>query len=227
MDRETKQESSIPVQSRVSIVTLAALDNYWYSEGRDIRTVSQLVSWSLYLLSEILNANNMLDTEPSIEEARNHMMNRGLYQRNMDTRGYQKLGNAIKFQKMREEGGSPQQSTYPSERAAYSIMHRKPNRFTGAAMSVEPFTGKVDSNIPNREQIESIYNSLDEEVIRKKAIERSMGKDIDELPVFKERGNSPEDMQARIEANDRRAQEELDRLNNLDLAELLKNAKKE
>ena len=213
MDKATKQESSIPVQSRVSIVTLAALSNYWESEDRDIRTVSQLVSWSLYLLSEILTTNGMLGQEPSVEEARNYMLKKGLYQRGMDTRGYQKLNNAIKFQRIREDGSSPQQSTNPADRAAYNIMHRKPNRFTGASMSVEPFTGKVDGDIYDRKEIEKIYNNVDQEAIRKKAIDRSMGKDVDELPMLKERGNSPEEIQARIEANDRRALKELELLN--------------
>ena len=147
MDKITKQESSIPVQSRVSIVTLAALDNYWMGEGREIRTVSQLVSWSLYLLTEILTENDILGIEPSIEEARNYMMKRKLYQRNMDVRGYQKLGNAIKFQGMREDGCSPQQSINPQDRAAFGIMHKAPNRFSGKPSSVEPFTGKIERTL--------------------------------------------------------------------------------
>ncbi len=147
MDRITKQESSIPVQSRVSIVTLAALDNYWAGEGRKIKTVSQLVSWSLYLLTEILTDNELLGTEPSIEEARDYMMRRELYQRNMDVKGYQKIVNAIKFQGMREDGCSPQQSINPQDRAAYGIMHKAPNRFSGKPSSVEPFTGSVEKSL--------------------------------------------------------------------------------
>jgi hypothetical protein len=218
MDRDTKQESSIPVQSRVSIVTLATLDNYWTNEGRDIRTVSQLVSWSLYLLSEILTTNNMLGTEPSIEEARNHMMNRGLYQRNMDTKGYQKLGNAIRFQGMREEGNSPQQSLNPTDRTAYSLMHRAPNKFNGKPSSVEPFTGRVGSPYVTQEMIDKYNNMKSEDV--KPIISREFAMRDVELEPLKQ-GTTNEDISDRIQENDKIANAQLDELNSFDPMSLI------
>lgn len=162
MDKETKQESSIPVQSRVSIVTLALLTKYWKGEDRDIKTVSQLVSWSLYLLTEILSSNGLIEQEPSVEEARIYMMENKLFQRGMAGRGSVKLDYAIKFQGIRERGGSPQQSMSSVDRTAYNTMHRKPNRFNGKPSSVEPFTGKV-YNEQVKKAVE-IMNNLPEEL---------------------------------------------------------------
>jgi hypothetical protein len=219
MDKITKQESSIPVQSRVSIVTLASLDNYWLGEGKSIQTVSQLVSWSLYLLTEILTSNKMLGTEPSIEEARKYMIDRKLYQRGMDARGYQKLGNAIRFQGMREDGANPQQSTNPTDRAAYNMMHRMPNKFSGKSSSVEPFEGKVENDLVKQGM--EILNNIP------KNRQSSVLDELSGVTILKERGNSPEVVAEHIKAVDKAANEQLDALNNFDPLTLLKSAKKE
>jgi len=224
MDKETKQESSIPVQSRISIVTLASLDNYWRGEGKDIRTVSQLVSWSLYMLTEILTSNNLLGTDPSIEEARNYMMGRGLYQRGMDTRGYKKLGNAIRFQKMRDNGESPQQSANPTDKTAYNTLHRAPNRFTGKPSSVEPFMGRVTNPLVSQEAID-IYNNLQPEDIKPHISKEFAMKDV-ELPPLHQ-GDSPEAINERIQSNDKIANAQLDELNSFDPASLLSKAVKD
>ena len=57
----TKTESSMPVQSRISLITLANLDKFWMSKGKTIRNMSMLVNWSVDLLSEVLDANGELD----------------------------------------------------------------------------------------------------------------------------------------------------------------------
>jgi len=219
MDKITKQESSIPVQSRVSIVTLASLDNYWLGEGKDIQSVSQLVSWSLYLLTEILTSNRLLGTEPSIEEARKYMMDRKLYQRGMDTRGYQKLGNAIRFQRMREEGANPQQSVNPTDKAAYNTMHRAPNKFSGKASSVEPFEGRVENDLV-KQGMEILKNLPKDR--RSSVLDELSG-----ITPLRERGNSPEAVAEHIKAVDAVANAQLDELNSFDPRSLMDKAVKE
>jgi hypothetical protein len=224
MDKITKQESSIPVQSRVSIVTLAELASYWEREDRNIKTVSQLVSWSLYLLSEILTTNGMLGKEPSIEEARRYMMEKGLYQRGMETRGYQKLGNAIRFQRMREDGENPQNSANPVDRNAYSMLHRAPNRFNGKPSSVEPFTGKVGNSLVTQEMIDTYNNMKDEDI--KPLISREYEMRNVELEPLKQ-GSTNEDLSERIQSNDKIANTQLDELNSFDPMSLMGKAVKE
>ena len=58
----TKQETSIPVQSRTSIISLAELAKYWETTEYDIRSMSQLISWSLDLLRDILKSNESIES---------------------------------------------------------------------------------------------------------------------------------------------------------------------
>ncbi len=132
MDRVRKQEASISLQSRVSIVSLAKLDMYWNGSGHHIRSISQLVSWSADLLVEILTSNNMLHDEVNtVAEAHRYLTDRGLYQRSMIKRNFQKIGTAIRFDSLRDEGVDPE--TYvPGQ---YNVLHNK--------RSVAPFSGSV------------------------------------------------------------------------------------
>lgn len=108
MDKETKQESSLPVQSRVSIVTLAELEKYWSNEGYQITNMSQLISWSLSLLREVLRANDKLQFDVmSVTEANRHLLSKGLYQKSMAKRGFKKRATALSFENLRAEGVDP------------------------------------------------------------------------------------------------------------------------
>lgn len=99
ISRGVKQESSVPVQSRVSVMTLAELDNYWNSEGYEIRSMSQLVSWSLDLLCEILDSNKLLTRVESIGEAHSYLKKKGLYQRSLEKRSFKKITKDIKYER--------------------------------------------------------------------------------------------------------------------------------
>lgn len=105
---EVKKESSVPVQGRISIVSLAELDRYWQEIGHNIRTMSQLLSWSIDLLCEVLRANGMLPTEfTSVADAHRYLLQRGLYQRSTEKRAFDKIGAAIRFENLRESGIDP------------------------------------------------------------------------------------------------------------------------
>jgi len=109
-DREVmKIESSIPVQSRVSIVTLAELEMYWESQGVRISTMSQLLSWSLEGLRTALEANEKLPkVVHTVADAHKHLEKCGLYQKSLKKRSMQKLATAMSFESMRMEGIEPE-----------------------------------------------------------------------------------------------------------------------
>jgi len=239
MDREGKQESSVPAQSRVSIVTLAQLAVYWKGQGYEIRTISQLVSWSMDLLKDILSNNKQIGIDPSIAEAATYMMDNKLYQRGMYDRSRQKLSAAIRFEGMRQDGGHPMQSPNPQDRVAYKMMHRAPNQFTGAPSTVEPFMGKVKASGFDLEKAVEIANNTPEGdhslfhelsgmttmMDNERDINNSMPKPA--LPPLNVKKNSRENIEAHIKEADERSMAEMEALRNLDYASLAANAKKE
>lgn len=104
-DREAKVESSMPLQSRVDLLTVADLVNYWESEGVHIRTMSQLVSWSLEYLRELLEKNGLLgDQVRTLEDAYSQLELRGLLQRSMKERMKKKLAMARGLENVRLDG---------------------------------------------------------------------------------------------------------------------------
>ena len=109
MDREVmKVESSIPVQGRISIVTLAELELYWRSEGVEIKSMSQLLAWSMGVLREVLVANGKLPRViETVSEAHQYLLSIGIYQPGMRKKGVKKISNALAFESMRMEGVEP------------------------------------------------------------------------------------------------------------------------
>jgi hypothetical protein len=211
---ESKVEGSLPVQARVNVMSLANLDLYWASEGYQIRTMSQLIGFSIGLLDEILAANGKLRQRAnSIVEANQYLEDRGLHQRSMQRRGYKKLGMAIAFEGMREEGMDP--GTYAPR--VYDRLHRGLDH-NGNPGTVQAFMGRVDSETARRGV--EIMNNLPE-------TNHSLLDELKGIPARDEsvlvEGTSPEEMARRIAADDK-AQEEA--LNNLDINELMKGAKK-
>lgn len=117
---EVKKESSVPVQGRISILGLAELDMYWQETGHYIRTMSQLLSWSVDLLCEVLRANEMLPREfTSVADAHQHLLRRGLYQRSTEKRAFDKIGAAIRFENLRATGVDPKDYVA----GQYNILH--------------------------------------------------------------------------------------------------------
>jgi hypothetical protein len=153
MEKEVRQEASVPVQTRVSVVSLAELDMYWLREGSMIRSMSQLVAWSLDLLCEVLRANNrMVKDIESVSEAHRYLSNRELYQPSLRDRGRYKMSAALKFENLRYEGDDPARIGEKKRRvySDYNIVHRK--------NSVQMFEGRVDSDLVSKAT--EIFNSL-------------------------------------------------------------------
>lgn len=108
INAETRVESSVPVQARVSMVDLARLDAYWREvEGVTVRSMSQLVGWSVSALVEVIENNGKMPKGiGSVREANRHLIDRGLYQKSMMKRN-RKVETALRFESMREEGIDP------------------------------------------------------------------------------------------------------------------------
>lgn len=120
MNREERQEASIPAVARIAIVDLAALDALWLSKGYYVRSMSQLISWSIELLVEELGKQGMLpQTFEAVTEADEYLRRRGLYQRSMEKRGSRKISMAKGFENLRSEGGDPREYA-PTQ---YKMMH--------------------------------------------------------------------------------------------------------
>lgn len=152
MDKVAKQEASIPVQARINICCLADVGNYWEVEGYHMKSMSQLVAWSVELLSSILKNNGKTPMNTSVIDAHNWLRERGLYQASMKNRAFTKIGTAIRFEGMRGEGIRPENDSDGSAKS-YNILHNKD--------SVNPFMGQVVNKKANA-AIEKYHELYDE-----------------------------------------------------------------
>ena len=117
-----KQEGSVPVQGRVSIINLAKLSLYWESEGYHMRSLSQLLAWSIELICDVLEENGkMPDGIDSIVSAYRCLKERGLKQESMHKKGIRKISTAMGFESLREEGINPEEYV-PKQ---FKVMHNK------------------------------------------------------------------------------------------------------
>jgi hypothetical protein len=156
MSKEVKQESSIPVQSRVSFMSLAKLHMYWIGEGYVIRTMSQLVGWSVDLLCEVLEANEKMPGEiDSLAKAHQYLQVHGLYQGSSKKIAMKKIGTALRFEALREHGIDPK-SHIPLQ---HKMLHRE--------TSVEPLDCIVGAGTGmSDEEWEEIQRRIREEEVK-------------------------------------------------------------
>jgi hypothetical protein len=216
-DEESKVEGSIPVQARVNIKGLANLDLYWESEGYQIKTMSQLIGFSIELLNDILEANGKIREKiDSVAEANHYLTNRGLYQQSMKNRSFKKIGMAIAFENMREEGADPKFHAS----GQYNRMHRQPDQ-RGNPSTVQPYTGRVRNQRVSQEMIDTFNNLKDEDV--KPLISQEFAMRNVELEPLKE----GEDMSGRLKAIEEADKAQADALANFNPMSLIGKAIKE
>ena len=115
-DKEEKIERSIPQSSRIDVVTLAKLDSWWNEQGQYIRSMSQLISWSLDLLIEVIEKDLAVDNSRlnTVANAYDYLTAKGLLQQG-------KIGQAIGMDNLRKEGINPRFENS----AVYNRMHNK------------------------------------------------------------------------------------------------------
>jgi len=109
-DNDKKVESSIPVQSRIDIRLLAEMTMYWESQGVYIKSMSQLLSWSLDLCKQIIESNGQLPKIiETVLEASDFLIMRELYQpgTGMGRKGKNKITRARQLENLRLEGVDP------------------------------------------------------------------------------------------------------------------------
>jgi hypothetical protein len=105
---ETRQESSLPLSARVSIVDLAEMVRFWESQGVYIKTMSQLVAWSVSAFVDVLKSNGKIENrDMEVGTAHRILCSKGLYQAKALDRGAKKLTMAIGMGNMRIEGIEP------------------------------------------------------------------------------------------------------------------------
>ena len=208
---EGKVEASIAVQGRVSIVALAKIDRYLRSEGYEVRSMSQLIGWSVELLYDVLKVNKLVEGgEESVIEANRYLMSRKLYQRGMESRNRGKIATAIRFEGMRNEGYDPREL----DGRSYNILHNE--------KSVKPMNGVLKSEVLERAvdvfnsiSLDKIDHSLFSEpvVTREKTSEEDMEKSRrgEKISIKEKMSNRELEMKMKeIEENDREESKKMD-----------------
>jgi hypothetical protein len=148
VDREIKQEASIAVSARVSMIDLANVVRFYESEGYRVKSMSQLIGWSVELLADILKANGKLsELVETVTEANRVLESRELYQSSLRRRSAMKIGTAIKFENMREEG-ILNVDERGAIRSSYNILHNK--------RSVEPLMPQVSNRDADWEKMKAM-----------------------------------------------------------------------
>jgi len=156
-ERDAKQESSIPISSRVDICNLATLDHYWTKNEVYIRSMSQLVNWSINLLVEVLKGNEVLSVEySSVTDAYRWLVGRKLLQPSLQKNTLKKISTALAFENLRGEGIDPRE--YVPQ--LYNRMHKK-GSIDVPETSVE--CGKANSIEPSKYFDEEVSDKLKEE----------------------------------------------------------------
>ena len=144
MNRVTKKESSIPVSARVSIVDLAKMDRYWgMVEGTQIKSMSQLVSWSVSALVEVIEKNGkMPNGMDRVADAHKYLMARGMYQDSLLKRGKSRINAAMQMEALREEGLDPSYHAPIQHRVIHS--KHSAEAFDGEGVSAGSGTTGID-----------------------------------------------------------------------------------
>jgi len=151
---EMKIEASIPVQARVDLRVLAKMVLYWEKEGKYIRSMSQLVNWSMDLCSQVMVLNGKVPEEvDTLLKANNILSVRGLYQPGIMKRGARKLVRGRQLENLRMEGVKLD----IGEQAVFRQAHNN--------NSILPAPEMVKSK--NSDVLDEIYKKLDKERIDK------------------------------------------------------------
>jgi hypothetical protein len=159
--------------------------------------MSQLVGWSVDLLCEVLEANGKMPAQiETLAEAHRYLQYHGLYQGSMKERSMKKIGTALKFETMREQGQDPQY-VVPVQ---HKMLHKK--------TSVKPLESTVDAglyNVTTDKEWERIQERIKEENEKDRiaqiktavGIARASGLTVSEVEEKEPEKLSQEDVRAR------------------------------
>lgn len=103
-----RKEASISVQARVDVRVLAEMVQFWQRKGHQIRTMSQLVSWSMEMMYDVLKMNGEIEGDLlPIMEARQVLQKAALWQFSLSKRNDAKLHRAASYESLRTQGYDP------------------------------------------------------------------------------------------------------------------------
>jgi arylamine N-acetyltransferase len=188
---EEKREMAMAVSARCNVATLAELAQYWMNEGYNIRTASQLVSWSLELAKEILVNNSKIKLSFDFINGRKYLANCGLTQASMSKRTIKKEATAIRFEMMRKEGFDPR----TGDPNSWNALHNK--------HSIEP----APNDLTNDEEYNRAVRENKEEVQARVQQERDA-----RLSNYKNKGFSVDSTIEEVQQRDAQQDSELDEL---------------
>lgn len=172
MNNDIRREASIPVQSRIDIRTLAEICRYFRISDINIKSASQLVSWSLEMLLQTLKINDKLPNErPTIEDAYGYLGREGLMQKRML---YGKVSKGLAFESIRMEGENP------AEKASHShkMVHNNPN-WTGGG-EIPDITVSAEAQRKAREFLENYEKEQD--ILRLKESQKNLKSQMASMP---------------------------------------------
>jgi len=202
IDKDVKFERSLSVQARIDVTTLARLALYWEEEGVFVKSLSQLVSWSLELMLEVLVANGKVeDRDLRMSDAVRVLVSRGLRQASLTKKGYKRRAMALSFENLRMQKVEPSQYV-PQQ---FSTMHKnKQEIFDGEVSAGRAIDEEEWKNI--RKKIDSEKRKEIEE-IKRKAIESARTQGIlaksKKVPTVKEKMTDEEFHQKMKEIEER------------------------
>ena len=153
MSNEKKVESAIPVQSRIDIMALAEMAIYWESIGKGVKTMSQLVNWSVDLCSQILRANDKVREVDSLFDAHNILIDRGLYQSKVMERGRKKFIKGRQLENLRLEGVYPESGGVEGRRE-YVSLHNRHSLQSAPEMFNKPLNSKYNEMHKEMDKLE-------------------------------------------------------------------------
>lgn len=97
-------ESSIPVQGRIDVKNLVTMVEFFREKGIQPRSMSEVLSFSIECLVDILKVNENISNEMSIGECWAYLDNNKLIQPSLRKRSIEKIANAIALENIRNEG---------------------------------------------------------------------------------------------------------------------------
>lgn len=138
-----KVEASIPVQGRVDIRVLAEMVGYWEKEGKYVKSMSQLINWSMDLCCQVLKINGLISTEfDTLLEADEYLILKGLHQPGMRKRWMKKFIKGRQLENLRMEGVYPETGGKEGSRE-YTKLHNV-HSLEPAPDMTQPITSKYN-----------------------------------------------------------------------------------
>lgn len=218
VEGDVRVESSIPVQSRVSLIDLARMDLFYVRLGDQPRSMSELVSRAVNLASDILIANGKMPGGiNTVAEAHRYLSVRGLYQRSMRDRSNRKISTALTLENLRVEGVDPRAHSRTKDLIGqqYNMLHNENSvrRHSSEEVRAKATRDRLsEGSAISNEEWESIQRRIKEDLAKELEaakrnnirIMRESGLVVDDPGIVLKEGTSPEEINKERAERDRK-----------------------